>query len=49
MLKEIIEYGNSIKKTQEEMTITFSEIKKNQQATSNGGDNKDSNQPFGTY
>ena len=29
MLKEIIEYGNSIKKTQEEMKITFSEIKKN--------------------
>ena len=29
MLKELTEYGNSIKKTQEEMKVTLSEIKKN--------------------
>ena len=28
MLKELIEYFNSIKKTQEEMKVTLSEIKK---------------------
>ena len=29
MLKELIEYGNRIKKTQAEMKVTLSEIKKN--------------------
>ena len=29
MLKEVIEYGNKIKKTQEEMKFTLSEIKEN--------------------
>ena len=31
MLKELIEYFNSIKKTQAEMKVTLSEIKKNLQ------------------
>ena len=38
MLKELIEYNNSIKKTQAEMKVTFSEIKKNLQRTNSGGD-----------
>ena len=38
MLKKIIEYGNSIKKTQEEMKAILSEIKKNLQGTNNRGD-----------
>ena len=38
MLKELIEYGNRIKKTQAEMKVTLSEIKKNLQGTSSGGD-----------
>ena len=38
MLKKIIEYGNSIKKTQEEMKVILSEIKKNLQGTNSGGD-----------
>ena len=29
MLKELLEYGNKIKKTQGEMKVTLSEIKKN--------------------
>ena len=33
MLKEVIDYGNSIEKTQEEMKVTLSEIKKNLQGT----------------
>ena len=43
MLKEILEYvcGNSIKKTQEEMKVVLSEIKKNIQGTSSGGDEAD--------
>ena len=36
MLKELIEYGNKIKKTQQEMKVTLSEIKKNPQGTSSG-------------
>ena len=38
MLKKIIEYGNSIKKTQEEMKVTLSEIKKNLQRTNSAED-----------
>ena len=38
MLKEIIGCCNSIKKTQTEMKITLSEIKKNLQGTYSGGD-----------
>ena len=38
MLKELIEYGNKIKKTLEEMKVTLSEIKKNLQGTNSGGD-----------
>ena len=38
MLKELTEYSNSIKKTQAEMKVTFSEIKKNLQRTNSGGD-----------
>ena len=41
MLKELTEYSNSIKKAQEEMKITLSEIKKNLQGTSNRGDDTD--------
>ena len=37
MLKEIIGYFNSIKKTQAEMKFTLSEIKKNLQGTNSGG------------
>ena len=29
MLKELTEYGNSIKKTQAQMKVTLSEVKKN--------------------
>ena len=39
MLKEIIGYCNSIKKTQAEMKVALSEIKKNLQGTNNGGMN----------
>ena len=38
MLKELIEYGNKIKKTQEEMKFTLSEIKENLQKTNSGED-----------
>ena len=38
ILKELIEYGNKIKKTQQEMKVTLSEIKKNLQGTNSGGD-----------
>ena len=38
MLKELIEYGNKIKKTLEEMKVTLSEIKKNLQGIKSGGD-----------
>ena len=37
MLKELSEYGNGTKKTQAEMEITFSEIKKNLQGACSGG------------
>ena len=37
MLKELTEYGNNIKKTQEEMKVKLSEIKKNIQGISSGG------------
>ena len=38
MLKEILGYCNSIKKTQAEMKVALSEIKKNLQGTNSGGD-----------
>ena len=38
MLKELIEYFNSIKKTQAEMKVILSEIKKHLQGTNSGGD-----------
>ena len=38
MLKELTEYGNSIKKTQAEMKVTLSEIKNNIQGTNSGMD-----------
>ena len=38
MLRELIRYSNKIKKTQEDMKVTLSEIKKNLLGTSNGGD-----------
>ena len=38
MLKELIKYGNKIKKTQAEMKVTLSEIKKNLQGTNSEGD-----------
>ena len=38
MLKELTEYGNSIKKTQAEMQVTLNELKKNLQGTNNGRD-----------
>ena len=38
MLKELIEYGNNIRKTQAEMKVTLSEIKKNLQGTNSGVD-----------
>ena len=38
MLKEIIGYCNSIKKTQAEMKVALSEIKKNLQGTNSGED-----------
>ena len=38
MLKELIEYGNKIKKIQEEMKFTLSKIKKNLQGTISGGE-----------
>ena len=37
MLKELIGYFNSIKKTQAEMKVTLSEVKKNLQGTNSGG------------
>ena len=37
-LKELTEYGNSIKKTQVEMKAIVSEIKKNQQGTNSEGE-----------
>ena len=37
-LKELTEYSNDIKKTQEEMKITLSEIKKNLQGINSEGD-----------
>ena len=38
MLKELIEYGTSIKKTQAEMKVALSEIKKNLQGINSGVD-----------
>ena len=38
MLKELTGYCNSIKKTQAEMKVTLSEIRKNLQETNNEGD-----------
>ena len=38
ILKEFIEYGNSIKNTQEEMKVTLIAMKKNLQGANNGGD-----------
>ena len=38
MLREITGYCNSIKKTQAEMKVTLSEMKKNPQGTNSGGD-----------
>ena len=38
MLQELIEYFNSIKKTQTKMKVTLSEIKKNLQGINSGGD-----------
>ena len=38
MLKELMGYFNSIKKTQAEMKVTLSEIKKNLQGTNSGVD-----------
>ena len=38
MLKELIGHFNSIKKTQAEMKVTLSEIKKNLQGTNSGVD-----------
>ena len=43
MLKKLTEYGNKIKKTQEEMKVTLSEIKKILQGT-NSGSNETKNQ-----
>ena len=37
MLKELIEYGNSMKKTHAEMEVTLSEIKENIQGTDSEG------------
>ena len=37
-LKELTEYSNKVKKTQEEMKVTLSEIKKNLQGTNSRGD-----------
>ena len=38
MLKELIEYGNSRKNTQEEVKVTLSKIKKNLLGTNSGVD-----------
>ena len=38
MLKELIEYGSSIKKTHTEMKVALNGIKKNLQGTNSGGD-----------
>ena len=38
MLQELIEYFNSIRKTQGEMKVALREIKKNLQGTNSGGD-----------
>ena len=38
MLKELTEYSNQIKKTQEDMKVILSEIKKNLQGTNSGRD-----------
>ena len=38
MPKELTEYDNNIKKTQEEVKVTLCEIKKNLQGTNSGGD-----------
>ena len=38
MLKELIEYNNNIKKTQKEMKVTLSEIKKTLQGIISGSD-----------
>ena len=40
MLKELIEYGNSIKKTQEEIKFTLSEIKIYREPTVGGDEAK---------
>ena len=41
MLEELIECGNSIKKTQAGMKVALSEIKKNLQGTNSGEDEAD--------
>ena len=38
MLKQLTEYSNKIKKTQEDMKVTLSEIKKNLQGTNREGE-----------
>ena len=38
MLKALLDYSNNMKKTQEEMKVTLSEIKKNLHGTNSGGD-----------
>ena len=38
LLEELTEYGDSVKKTKEEMKVTLSEIRKNLQETNNEGD-----------
>ena len=42
MLKELIGYCNTIKKTQAEMKVALSKIKKNPQGTKSGRDEADS-------
>ena len=49
MLKELIGYFNSIKKTHAEMKVTLSEMKKKLQGTNSGGDEaKNEINDFGT-
>ena len=48
MLKELTGYFNSTKKTQAEMKVTLSKIKKNSEGTNSGEDEAKSNQQFGT-
>ena len=48
MLKELSKYGNKIKKTQEEMKVTLSEIKINLQGTNSERKETGTNQRFRT-